>query len=198
MPEAASATETIAPSAATIRQRLKDRNIVLVGMMGAGKSSVGRRLAAALDLPFSDADAEIELAANQTIPEIFANFGEEHFRNGERRVIARLLKSGPQVIATGGGAFMNTQTRRAIAKRGISVWLKADLAVLMERVRRKSNRPLLKEANPETVMRRLLTERTPIYELADITVASRDTPHADVVSEVLSAVDRFIDAKDEE
>ena len=175
-----------------IRERLGSRNIVLVGMMGAGKTSIGRRLAGILGIPFADADAEIELAANQTVPEIFARFGEEHFRNGERKVIARLLAGGPQVIATGGGAFINPQTRRAIGKRGVSVWLKADFAVLMERVRRKSNRPLLKEADPETVMRRLMAERSPIYETADITVASRDTPHADIVADTIRAIDRFL------
>jgi shikimate kinase / 3-dehydroquinate synthase len=150
---------------------------VLVGMMGAGKTSVGKRLAAKLGLPFVDADVEIEAGAQLTIPEIFERFGEPYFRDGERKVIARLLGSGPQVLATGGGAFMNKTTRDNIAASGVSIWLKPDVEVLLARVRKKSNRPLLKTANPEQTLRRLLEERSPTYALADITIESRDGPH---------------------
>lgn len=181
---------------ASIRAKLGTRSIVLVGMMGAGKSSIGRRLATALGLEFVDADTEIERAANKTIPELFAEHGETYFRDGERRVIARLLGDGPQVLATGGGAFMDGETRAAITESGVSLWLKADFDTLMSRVRRKSHRPLLKNADPEGVMRRLLDEREPVYGLADITVGSRDVPHAEVVEDVLGALDRFLAAKD--
>jgi len=156
---------------------LGDRSVVLIGMMGAGKTSVGKRLAAKLGLPFVDADAEIEAGAQLTIPEIFERFGEAYFREGERKVIARLLASGPQVLATGGGAFMNTTTRDNIARRGVSIWLKPDVEVLLARVRKKSNRPLLKTADPEETLRRLLAERSPTYALADITIESKDGPH---------------------
>ncbi len=160
---------------------LQGRSVVLVGMMGAGKTSVGKRLAARLGLPFADADAEIEAGAQLTISEIFERFGENYFREGERRVIARLLNGGPQVLATGGGAFMNASTREAIAARGVSIWLKPDIEVLLARVRKKSNRPLLKTADPEGTLRRLLTERSPTYALADLTIESRDGPHDLVV-----------------
>jgi len=165
---------------------LGDRSIVLVGMMGAGKTSVGKRLAARLGLPFADADAEIEAGAQLTVPEIFERFGEAYFREGERRVIARLLNSGPIVLATGGGAFMNATTRDNIAARGVSVWLKPDIEVLLARVRRKSNRPLLKTPDPEGTLRRLLDERSPTYALADVTVESRDGPHEAVVGQVMT------------
>ena len=139
-----------------IRDRLGTRSLVLVGLMGAGKSTVGRRLAQKLALPFRDADHEIEAAAGMTIPDIFAIHGEAHFRDGERRVIARLLQEGPMVLATGGGAFMNEETRDRIAEQGISVWLRADLDVLMRRVRKRANRPLLQTADPEGTMRNLI------------------------------------------
>src|SRR5271165_2521746 len=145
---------------------LQGRSVVLVGMMGAGKTSVGKRLAAKLGLPFVDADAEIEAGAQLTISEIFERFGETYFREGERRVIARLLNGGPQVLATGGGAFMNASTRQAIAARGVSIWLKPDIEVLLARVRKKSNRPLLKTADPEATLRRILAERAPTYAMA--------------------------------
>ncbi len=157
-----------APS--TIGCRLGRRSIVLVGLMGAGKSTVGRRLAQGLGLPFRDADHEIEAAAGMTIPEIFSIHGETHFRDGERRVIARLLQEGPLVLATGGGAFMNDETRLRISQAGISIWLKADLDVLMRRVRKRSTRPLLQNADPEGTMRRLMEVRYPIYATADLTV----------------------------
>jgi len=183
--DAAQGNDTPAQRVASL---LGNRNIVLVGMMGAGKTSVGRRLAAALDLPFLDADHEIEAAANLTIPEIFENYGEAHFRDGEKRVIRRLLQSGPAVLATGGGAFEDPETRAAISERGISVWLKADLGVLFDRVRRKANRPLLNRPNPKAALGELLARREPTYALADLTVHSRDTPHATVVKEIIAAL----------
>ncbi len=161
------------------------RSIVLVGMMGAGKTSVGKRLASKLGLPFVDADAEIEAGAQLTVPEIFERFGEAYFRDGERKVIARLLNGGPQVLATGGGAFMNKTTRENIAARAVSIWLKPDVEVLAARVRKKSNRPLLQTADPEQTLRRLLEERSPTYALADLTIESRDGPHESVVEMTL-------------
>ncbi len=164
---------------------LAGRSVVLVGMMGAGKTSVGKRLAAKLGLPFVDADAEIEAGAQLTIAEIFDRFGEAYFRDGERKVIARLLSSGQQVLATGGGAFMNAMTRQNISARGVSIWLKPDVEVLLARVRKKSNRPLLKTDDPERTLRRLLEERSSTYGLADITIESRDGPHDMVVDMAL-------------
>ena len=149
-----------------IRERLGGRSIVLVGMMGAGKTSVGRRLSQRLGMPFVDADAEIERAAGMTIPEIFAAHGEAAFRDGERRVVARLLDSGPQVLATGGGAWINEETRARVRESGVAVWLKADLDVLMRRVRKRSNRPLLRTDDPEATMRALIEQRYPTYALA--------------------------------
>jgi shikimate kinase len=185
---------------AAINSMLGGRSLVFVGLMGCGKTSVGRRVAGRLGLRFIDADAEIEESAGQTIPEIFADHGETFFRNGERRVIARLLKSGPQVLATGGGAFMNAETRANIRETGVSVWLKADLPVLMRRVAKRENRPLLKAADPEAVMRNFMTVRYPIYAEADLTVQTRDVPHDVMASEVISAlyhraVDKPGDAK---
>lgn len=171
-----------------ISRQLGTRSLVLVGLMGAGKSTVGRRLAQALKLPFRDADHEIEAAAGMTIPEIFAIHGEEHFRDGERRVIARLLQEGPIVLATGGGAFMNEETRRRIAECGISLWLKADLDILMRRVRKRATRPLLQNPDPEGTMRRLMELRYPVYATADITIDSHDAPHDRVVSDAIKAL----------
>ena len=164
---------------------LGGRSIILVGMMGAGKTSVGKRLAAKLGLPFIDADAEIEAGAQLTISEIFERFGEAYFREGERKVIARLLNGGPLVLATGGGAFMNAATRDNIAKQGVSIWLKPSFDVLLARVRKKSNRPLLKTADPEQTLRRLLEERSPTYALADFTVESLEGSHDAVVDAIL-------------
>jgi shikimate kinase / 3-dehydroquinate synthase len=168
---------------------LSGRSVVLVGMMGAGKTSVGKRLAAKLGLPFVDADAEIEAGAQLTISEIFERFGELYFREGERKVIARLLNGGPLVLATGGGAFMNPTTRDNIAKRGVSIWLKPSFDILLARVRKKSNRPLLKTADPEQTLRRLLEERTPTYALADFTIESLDGSHDAVVEAILRRLD---------
>ena len=169
-----------------IRSALGTKSIVMVGLMGCGKSSVGRRLSQILDLPFVAADEEIEAAAGKTINEIFADHGEAHFRDGERKVIARLLMHGPQVLATGGGAFMNAETRQNVKNAGISVWLRADLQVLMRRVMRRDNRPLLKNVDPEARMRDLMTERYPIYGEADITVDSREVPHDIIVDEIIA------------
>lgn len=163
------------------------RTLVLVGMMGAGKTTVGRRLASRLNLPFRDADAEIELAAGRTVSELFQEYGEAHFREGERRVIRRLLEEEPpHVLATGGGAFVDPQTRMLIRERALSVWLKADLDVLMERVLRRSHRPLLKQGNPRAVMERLMRERYPVYAEAHITVETGHGPHEEVVRRILS------------
>ena len=169
---------------------LAGRSIVLVGMMGSGKTSVGKRLAVRLGLAFSDADVEIEAASGMSIPEIFARRGEPEFRDGERRVVARLLGNGQRVLATGGGAFMNATTRQAIAAAGVSVWLKADLDVLMRRVRKRSNRPLLQTPDPEATMRRLMDDRHPTYALADLTVHSHDGPQEVMVEAVVSAIER--------
>ncbi len=171
---------------------LGGRSIVLVGMMGAGKTSVGRRLAAKLGLPFVDADAEIEAGAQMTVPEIFARFGEAYFRDGERKVLARLMADGQKVLATGGGAFMNESTRQRIAESGVSVWLKPDFDVLMRRVRKRANRPLLQTANPEETVRKLLAERSPVYGLADLTIESRDGPHESVVDAIVAALTRRV------
>jgi shikimate kinase len=173
---------------AEIREALGARSIVLIGLMGAGKTAVGRRLASRLDLPFIDADAEIELAAGMSVSEIFAEHGEAYFRQGERKVIKRLLETGPQVLATGGGAYMNAETRANIKERGISVWLRAELRVLLKRVNRRDNRPLLAAGDPESVMRRLLAEREPIYAKADIVVDSREVPHDVMVGAVIDAL----------
>lgn len=173
---------------ADVRKALNGRSIVMVGLMGCGKSAVGRRLAAVLGLPFVDADDEIERAAGKSINEIFSEHGEAHFREGERKVIARLLDSGPQVLATGGGAFINQETRAKIKASGISIWLKADLPILMKRVGKRDTRPLLRTGDPEQVMRKLMDVRYPIYAGADITVESRDVPHDVMVSDVIGAL----------
>jgi shikimate kinase len=182
MPEAAAG-----PDAAMVAA-LGRRSIVLVGMMGAGKSSIGRRLAMRLDIPFVDADLEIEAAAGMSIADIFAAHGEPYFRAGETRVIARLLDHGPQVLATGGGAFMNPQTRANIRDKGISIWLKADIEVLTRRLKRRTDRPLLKTADPFATLVNLLAEREPIYGTADSTVLSREISHEVIVNEIVTAV----------
>jgi shikimate kinase len=171
----------------SIRANLGARSIVLVGMPGSGKSAVGRRLAAHLELPFLDADEEIERAAGKPIMDIFKEHGEPYFRAGERKVIARLLSCGPQVLATGGGALMAEETRANIQSAGISVWLRAELPLLMRRVLKRNTRPLL-EKDPEGVMRQLMEARYPIYATADITVESRDLPHETIVGEIIEAL----------
>ena len=164
------------------------RSVVLVGMMGAGKSSIGRRLAARLGIPFVDADIEIEKAAGMSIAEIFDAHGEPYFRAGETRVIARLLDHGPQVLATGGGAFMNMDTRAAIRTNGVSVWLRATVEVLARRIKRRNDRPLLKSADPVETLKQLIGERYPVYAEADITVESRDVPHDTIVEEIVAGL----------
>jgi shikimate kinase len=176
-----------------ISRQLGARSIVLVGLMGAGKSTVGRRLAQKLGLPFRDADNEIEAAAGMSIPDIFSIHGEGYFRDGERRVIARLLQEGPMVLATGGGAFMNEETRARIAENGISIWLRADLDVLMRRVRKRATRPLLQNADPEGTMRQLMEKRHPVYALADLTVVSHEAPHDRVVVEIMGVLAEWLD-----
>jgi shikimate kinase len=165
------------------------RSIVLVGMMGAGKSSIGRRLASRLGIPFVDADTEIESAAGMTIPEIFDKHGEPYFRAGEARVIARLLDNGPQVLATGGGAVMDQSTRDLIHIKGISVWLKADIDVLMKRTKRRNDRPLAEK------IKELLPAREPLYALSDITVHSRDEPHDTIVDEIIAEISKHLGAE---
>jgi shikimate kinase len=187
------ASEPEDEKAARLRAQLGARSVVLVGMMGAGKSSVGKRLARRLSLPFADADIEIESAAGMSIPDIFTHHGEPAFRDGERRVIARLLEGGPLVLATGGGAFMNAETRARIAEHGLSVWLKADLDVLLRRVRRRDDRPLLK-SDPEATLTRLIDERNPVYAEAAVTVHSREVPHDTMVEEVVDALALHLDA----
>ena len=178
-------------SEAAIVAELGARSVVLVGMMGAGKSSIGRRLAARLGIPFADADNEIETAhARMSIPDIFSTYGEVYFRAGEARVIARLLESGPQVLATGGGAFMSADTRNAVSVHGISVWLKAEFDVLMRRIKRRQDRPMLKTDDPAETLRALMEERYPIYARADITIQSREVPHEKIVDEIVGALAR--------
>jgi shikimate kinase/3-dehydroquinate synthase len=171
-----------------LREALSDRSVVLVGMMGSGKSAIGQRLALRLGLPFKDADAEIVAAAGMSIPEVFAKYGEQYFRDGERRVIMRLLNSGPMVLATGGGAFMDARTRARIDERGVSVWFDADHSLLMRRIRRKNDRPLLHTPDPAATLRKLMDERNPTYALADIHVVSRDIPQDAMVEETLRAL----------
>lgn len=161
------------------------RSIVLIGMMGAGKSSIGKRLAARLDIPFADADAAIEAAAGMSIPDIFDVHGEFSFRSGEARVIARLLEDGPQVLATGGGSFVNPETRARIHEKGVSMWLKADVDVLLRRVKRRDNRPLLQNGDPAATLANLLADREPYYSQANLTVISREVPHEVIVEEIV-------------
>lgn len=177
---------------ARIVSALGPRSIVLVGLMGSGKTAVGRRLAQRLGIEFIDSDSEIELAAGLSIPEIFARYGEDYFRDGEKRVMARLLTGGARIIATGGGAFMNPETRARIGESGISVWLKADLDVLWRRVRKRSHRPLLQRDDPETTLKNLMEERYPVYAQAEITVLSQEGPHETVVEDILTGVETFL------
>lgn len=174
--------------ARALANRLGGRPLVLVGMMGAGKTTVGRRIASRLGRQFIDSDEEIERAAQMSIPEIFEQRGEPEFRAGEMRVISRLLKEDSLVLATGGGAFVNPDTRTLVKSGAVSVWLKADLDVLFERVSRRSNRPLLKTADPKGTLEKLIAERYPIYGEADVTVVSRDVPQDTVAADVIAAV----------
>lgn len=168
--------------------RLRRKTIALVGLMGVGKSSIGRRLALALDLPFRDADTEVETAAGRTISEIFDTYGEQAFREGERKVIARLMDEGPFVLATGGGAFVNDETRALIKDRALSVWLKADLELLARRIGRKDTRPLVRGKDPLEVLTALAQVRYPTYAQADIVVETGDTPHQEAVEAILDAL----------
>ena len=177
-----------------INKALCDRSVVLIGLMGAGKSAVGRRLARSLSLPFIDADEEIAKAAGRSIEDIFATFGEPAFRDGERRVIARLLEGPPAVVATGGGAFMDEQTRARIRGSAVSVWLRADLDVLVERTSRRDTRPLLKSGDPRETLDRLMRQRHPVYAEADIVVDSRAEPVEVTVSNVLAALGEWCGA----
>lgn len=190
--------ETAIPSGAGTSQEteilsaLGTRSVVLVGMMGAGKSTIGRRLSSRLHLPFLDADIEIEAAAGMSIPDIFETHGEPHFRDGEARVIARLLDGGPAVIATGGGAFMREDTRGRIGAKAVSIWLKADAEVIMKRVKRRADRPLLRTADPAATVGRLIAEREPVYQRADLTIWSRDVAHERIVDECLDALHAWL------
>jgi shikimate kinase len=188
MPEIASPADVGASREAEIVAALGKRLIVLVGMMGAGKSTIGRRLAARLGLAFLDADSEIEAAAGMSISDIFEVHGEPHFRDGEARVIARLLESGPVVLATGGGAFMREETRNRVGAKAVSIWLKADADIIMRRVRRRADRPLLQTPDPEATVGRLISEREPVYQHADLTISSRDVPHEKIVDECIEAL----------
>ena len=188
MPETAISASASTSQDAEITAALGTRSVVLVGMMGAGKSTIGRRLSLRLRLPFLDADTEIEAAAGMSIPDIFEARGEPDFRDGEARVIARLLDSGPGVLATGGGAFMREETRNRIRDKAVSIWLKADADIIMRRVKRRADRPLLQTADPEATVGRLIREREPVYQHADLTVWSRDVPHEKIVDECIEAL----------
>ncbi len=178
----------------SIVPRLQNHSIVFVGMMGCGKSAIGRLVSQALELPYHDADEEIVAAAGMSIPDIFEQFGEEYFRKGENRVVSRLLTDGPAVLSLGGGAFINDETRQLIKENGISVWLKADLDLLMSRVlRRPNSRPLLKDANPRARMEELLETRTPIYSLADIHVESSRNSKNDTANAVMRSLKKWLD-----
>ena len=169
-----------------------DRPIVLVGLMGAGKSTVGRRLAAMLGRDFIDADDEIEKAAQRSIPEIFEDFGEAYFRDGERRVIARLIEEHHGVIATGGGAFVNDETRALILERAIAVWIDCDIDTLVARTSRRNTRPLLRNGDPKTILTDLLEKRRPCYAEAQVRVLSEDGPHNDTARAILEAIDEWL------
>ncbi|MGO4440853.1 shikimate kinase [Rhizobium sp. RAF56] len=190
-------SETVLTVAESLKDRaraaLGARNLILVGLMGAGKSSIGRLVANQLGIPFIDTDAEIERVSRMSVNELFAAYGEEEFRALETRVMKRLLKGGPRVVSTGGGAFINDRTRRHIKKGGLSIWLKAELDVLWERVNKRDTRPLLKTENPKQTLENLMNARYPVYAEADLTVLSRDV-HKDVIAkEVLAAI---IDTKE--
>ena len=188
MSETAAPAHASTPGDTAITAALGGRSIVLVGMMGAGKSTIGRRLAARLHLPFADADTEIETAHRMSIPEIFQNYGEPYFRDGEARVIARILEDRPVVLATGGGAFMREETRNRIRSKAVSIWLKADAETILKRVKRRADRPLLQTDDPAATIGRLLEAREPVYQSADLTIASREVPHDRIVDECIDAL----------
>ena len=178
-----------------VRERLQGLTVVFVGLMGAGTTAIGRKVAQALELPFVDSDHEIEAVSRMSVPELFERYGEAEFRALEQRVIERLMREGPRIVSTGGGAFMNAQTRQVIVENGISIWLKADLDLLMERVAKKQNRPLLKNRDPRAVMEKLMADRYPVYALADVTVITRDAKREVTTDEVLRALSRHLDRR---
>lgn len=182
------ALRTSEETVAEILTLLGRRSIVFIGLMGAGKTAIGRKVAATLGLPFLDSDQEIEAVSRMTIPDLFERYGEPEFRSLEQRVIARVLEQGPQVLSTGGGAYMNSMTRDLILLQGVSVWLKADIDVLMDRVSKKQNRPLLKNADPRGAMQRLITERYPVYASANVTVATREEKKEVISAEVINSL----------
>lgn len=188
MPDSVSPDSTSGSLEAEIVSALQGRSVVLVGMMGSGKSTVGRRLAIRLGLPFVDADTEIETAAGMSIPDIFATHGEPHFRDGEARVISRLLEAGPHVLATGGGAYMRDDTRDNIRQHAVSIWLRAEADVILRRVKRRNDRPLLKTADPGATIRNLIALRDPVYQGAQLHIHSRDVPHEKIVDECVIAL----------
>lgn len=190
------ATQPAEDALAALRKQVGKRSIVFVGLMGAGKTAIGRKVAQTLGLPFADSDHEIETVSRMTIPELFERYGEPEFRALEERVVVRLVKDGPQVVSTGGGAFMNAHARAAIAEHGVSVWLKADVDTLMLRVAKKPNRPLLKNADPRGVMERLMAERYPVYALADITVTTREARRELIAQEVLDSLAAHLAQRD--
>jgi len=188
----------IADRSSTIRRALGGRSIVLVGIMGVGKSTIGKRLSQYLDIEFVDADKEIEKAAGMSIEDIFDQFGEEAFRSGETKVIKRLMGGGQQILATGGGAFMNEEVREEVVKAGVSVWLNADLDILMKRIQRRADRPLLKTEDPEATMKALLETRNPIYALSDIHIESRTVSRDVIVGEMVDLLAEKLPAIAEE
>uniref|UniRef100_UPI0040568E32 shikimate kinase n=1 Tax=Oceaniradius stylonematis TaxID=2184161 RepID=UPI0040568E32 len=188
-------TEKSPDMAKQVADRLDGRPVVLIGLMGAGKSAIGRKLAARLELPFIDADHEIEEAASMSIADIFEHYGEAEFRRLEASVMTRLLGAGATVLATGGGAFMNADTRAAIGAAGVSVWLSADLDLLMARVSRKATRPLLRAPDPRAVMQKLMDERYPVYATADVTVISRDVGKDEMADTVVEALHHHLSLK---
>lgn len=193
MPEILARQDIAQNQIADIASALGARTIVLVGMMGSGKSTIGRRLAARLRLPFVDADHEIEIRhGGMTITEIFANHGESYFREGEAKVIAALLDGGAQVLATGGGAFLREDTRTRIRDKAVSIWLKADGVTILRRVKRRSDRPLLQTEDPAATIERLISAREPFYGLADISIVSRDVPHDKIVDECIDALHEYL------
>ena len=190
-----SAHRNNAIDAGRIEAAISDRTIALVGLMGAGKSTVGKRLADRLNRQFYDSDNEIEKAAGLSISDIFTLHGEAEFRRGERRVLERLLNEEPHVLATGGGAYLDPETRDLLREKAVTIWLNADLETLWRRVSRRGHRPLLKAENPKGVLSRLLTERTPIYEQADLVVRSEEGPHKATVGSILRALDDWSKAR---